>query len=115
MQSASMPAVVDDEYYAMINPEQCSPMLDGLFLSWDNARKVIIRDNSHETQWNLRLLKANEERDVEAAKRVSAEKKEAAMTGGVEKFLATWGLPVGLVVGLIGGLVAGVSAGGVRK
>jgi hypothetical protein len=105
----------DGDDYALINPEQCNPPLDGLFVSWDAARRIILRERTNKIATQLAIATAHGDRDIERARREHAERQLGEQMASASSWWTRWAFPIGLGVGLLGGVAAAIAAGGILK
>lgn len=99
--SAPAPASVPMQDYEPIAADRCSPALDGVFLSWEAARRGMVREHERETACKLALIDANEARDIEAVRRKAAEEREKHAGVLLPVAVGIGGTLVGFVAGLV--------------
>lgn len=101
-QPSSRPVLADAEPsslfvdFSAIPSDQCDPVLDGVFLSWDGARKLLIADAEMQAETRKKEIRLQAEIDALRLRAVEAEGANASA-----KWWATLGAPLGVVAGVL--------------
>jgi hypothetical protein len=102
---ATMPSTEDDdtdEYFALIDPD--SPPTDGVWMSWEKARRYVQDKRADELRQKTRELDLQEQRDLEKVRREGAERREKEAIKIADSWWSRWGAYVTGLVGLTLGI-----------
>jgi hypothetical protein len=107
--ASSLPVLADAQPSSLYNDfvpipaDRCKPVLDGVFLSWDGARELLIADAVAQAEQKKIVVGLTGERDFYKAQSQQS------------NWLATWGLPLGFAGGLVAAIASAVAVFAVVK